>query len=60
MKDGRERTIRYVTDLNGQVLSRVEADTITATDDPEARYFYAGGVRVGEVGNDASARRRTM
>lgn len=53
IKDGRARNVTFVTDINGQVLDRKEADNNTALDDPWDRYFYFNGVRVGEITNNA-------
>jgi YD repeat-containing protein len=51
IKDGRPRSVTFVTDANGQVLSRVEADT-QPSGDPQSQYFYFNGQRVGEITNN--------
>lgn len=53
IKDGRPRNVTFVTDVNGQVLTRTETDNLTAYDDPWSRYYYFNGVRVGELTNNA-------
>lgn len=52
IQDGRPRNVTFVTDVQGQILTRTEADTVTTTGDPWARYLYFGGVRVGDLTND--------
>lgn len=51
IQDGRPRNVTYVTDANGQVLSRIEADSLSS-DDPKNRYWYFNGQRVGELTNN--------
>jgi YD repeat-containing protein len=50
IQDGRPRTVNYVTDLNGQVMSRTEYSP--ATKNPINLYYYFDGIRIGEVGNN--------
>jgi YD repeat-containing protein len=45
----RARTVQFVTDLTGQVMSRTEYST--ATDNPKDIYYYFNGLRVGDLGN---------
>ncbi len=49
----RPRTVNFVTDLNGQVMSRTEYSS--ATDNPKDIYYYFNGLRVGDVGNHGSS-----
>jgi YD repeat-containing protein len=49
IKDGRPRNVTFVTDVNGQVLTRTEDDNNAGTDDPWDRYYYFSGVRIGEI-----------
>ncbi|MFC5373275.1 LysM peptidoglycan-binding domain-containing protein [Brevundimonas faecalis] len=51
IQDGRPRNVTYITDANGQVLTRTEADNLSHAD-PMSRYYYFNGQRVGEVTND--------
>lgn len=51
IRDGRPRNVTFVTDANGQVLSRKEADSLS-TGDPQSRYWYFNGQRVGETTNN--------
>lgn len=57
--DGRPRTVTFVTDSQGQVLTRREADRITATGDPFSQYVYFNGQRIGEITNDATFTQRS-
>jgi YD repeat-containing protein len=50
IQDGRPRTVNYVTDLNGQVMSRTEYSQVTTN--PINLYYYFNGVRMGEVSNN--------
>jgi YD repeat-containing protein len=50
IQDGRARTVNYVTDIYGQVMSRKEYSQ--ATYNPETIYYYFNGLRVGDIGND--------
>jgi YD repeat-containing protein len=50
IQDGRPRSVNYVTDLNGQVMSRTEYSS--AADNPKEIYYYFNGIRVGDVGNN--------
>lgn len=53
--DGRPRTVSYVTDSQGQVLTRQEADNVSTRGDPRELYYYFGGVRVGDIGNNGTS-----
>lgn len=53
VKDGRARNVTFVTDVQGQVLSRTELDNVTTTGDPKDLYYYFGGLRIGEITNNA-------
>ncbi len=48
--DGRPRSVAYLTDANGQVMSRKESSS--ATNNPINLYYYFNGMRVGDVTND--------
>ncbi|GLK50146.1 hypothetical protein GCM10017620_31200 [Brevundimonas intermedia] len=52
IQDGRPRNVTFITDVNGQVLRRTEADNNASLSDPKDVYYYFGGVRVGEVTNN--------
>ncbi len=54
INDDRDRTVTFVTDANGQVLTRTEVDTNLTLDDPKDQYFYFSGRRIGEVTNNGS------
>lgn len=49
--DARPRTVTFVTDAQGQVLLRSEAD-YTSYADPIDRYFYFNGQRIGQTTNN--------
>lgn len=53
INDGRPRSVNYVTDSFGQVLSRDEYDG-KSTGDPHQRYYYFNGLRVGAIGNNGT------
>jgi YD repeat-containing protein len=55
INDDRDRTVSYVTDARGQVLSRKEVDTNTSTGDPKQLHYYFDGMKVGEVSNNGPA-----
>jgi YD repeat-containing protein len=50
--DGRSRTVTYVTNAEGHVLSRQEADYIAATGDPRQLRYQFDGRQLGDIGND--------
>jgi len=50
IQDGRPRTVSYVTDAAGQILSRVEASS--ASSNPIEYYYDFNGIRVGQIGNN--------
>jgi YD repeat-containing protein len=50
IQDGRPRTVSYVTDAAGQILSRVEASS--ASSNPVEYYYDFNGMRLGDIGNN--------
>jgi len=50
IQDGRPRTVSYVTDASGKILSRVEASS--ASSNPAEYYYDFNGMRVGDIGNN--------
>ena len=40
----------YVDDANGQVMTRTESSA--AASNPKQLYYYFGGIRIGDVGNN--------
>ena len=50
IQDGRPRTVSYVTDAAGQILSRVESSS--ASSNPAEYYYDFNGMRVGDIGNN--------
>ena len=53
IKDGQPRTVTFVSDSNGQVLTRKVDDNKSNTPkDPWNRYLYFNGLRVGDMTND--------
>ncbi|HYC68886.1 pesticin C-terminus-like muramidase [Brevundimonas sp.] len=54
INDDRDRTVTFVTDANGQVLTRTELDNNASLADPKDQYFYFSGRRIGEVTNNGS------
>ena len=54
INDDRDRTVSYVTDARGQVLSRKEVDNLS-TGDPRQLSYYFDGLKVGEVSNNGPA-----
>lgn len=53
IEDGDPRRVTYASEVNGQVLSRVEAATSTAGA-VENYYYYFDGIRMGDVSNKGS------
>jgi len=51
--DGRPRTVSYVTDAAGQILSRTESSA--AASNPVEYYYDFNGVRVGDIGNNGTS-----
>ena len=52
--DGRPRTVTFVHDSTGQIISRDEADNDLNKGDPRALYYRFGGKLMGEVGNNGT------
>ncbi|HBK90837.1 MAG TPA: hypothetical protein DDZ68_04100, partial [Parvularcula sp.] len=52
INDGRPRDVTYVTDLNGQIIRRDEADGNTSNGDPHERTYRFAGKQIGYVGNN--------
>ena len=52
ISDGRPRTVTYVTNAEGQILSRREADNNAAAGDPRQLRYQFEGRQLGEVSND--------
>ncbi len=46
INDGRPRDVTYVTDLNGQIIRRDEADTVGANGDPHERTCRFAGKQI--------------
>jgi hypothetical protein len=53
--DGRPRTVSFVTDVNGMVLSRDENDNNPNIGDPKQLHYYFNGIAVGDVSNDGTS-----
>ncbi len=51
--DGRDRTVNYTTDAQGQILSRIE--TSAAATNPKDLFYYFDGVRIGDVSNNGTS-----
>jgi LysM repeat protein len=50
----RSRTISYVSDALGQVLSRVEQDQ-SSTGDPKDLHYYFDGMKIGDISNNGTS-----
>jgi hypothetical protein len=55
VNDGRPRSISFVNDMAGQVLSRTESDNKPEAD-PSQHYYYFGGKLMGSNGNNGNGR----
>jgi LysM repeat protein len=53
--DNRDRTISYVSDALGQVLSRVEQDQNTSAGDPKDLHYYFDGMKIGDISNNGTS-----
>jgi YD repeat-containing protein len=52
--DGRSRTVTFVTDQNGMVVDRREADGNYAAGDPHEVHYEFAGLQLGEIGNNGT------
>jgi YD repeat-containing protein len=52
--DGRSRTVSFVTDIDGKVLQRDEADSLSGGD-PRELHYYFNGIQLGDVSNDGTS-----
>jgi YD repeat-containing protein len=52
ISDGRPRTVAYVTNAEGQILSRREADNVATKGDPRQLRYQFDGRQLGDVSND--------
>jgi YD repeat-containing protein len=55
IQDGRPRTVTFISDVNGQILQRDEADNNGSTGDPRDLHYYFDGMRVGDVSNNGTS-----
>src|SRR5690606_31904568 len=53
--DGRPRTVRFIHDENGHVLSREEDETLYNRGNPRQIYYRFDGKQLGEISNDGTA-----
>ncbi|MDR3660604.1 MAG: DUF4214 domain-containing protein, partial [Mycobacterium sp.] len=51
--DGRPRTVYYVTNALGEILSRTESSA--ASSNPVEYYYYLNGMQVGDIGNNGTS-----
>ena len=52
--DGRPRTVSFVTNADGTIIQRDEADA-SSSGDPREIYYYFQGMRVGDVSNNGTS-----
>src|SRR5690606_33974771 len=55
ISDGRPRTVRFIHDENGHVLSREEDETAYNRGNPRQIYYRFDGKQLGEISNDGTA-----
>lgn len=55
IQDGRPRTISFVTDVNGQILTRQESDNNATQGDPKELHYYFNGMGVGDISNNGTS-----
>jgi YD repeat-containing protein len=54
IQDGRSRTVSFVNNAEGQILSRDESDSL-GTGDPRQLHYYFNGQRIGDISNNGSS-----
>jgi YD repeat-containing protein len=54
IQDGRPRTVSFISDGNGLILQRDEADN-QAGGDPRELHYYFNGIRVGDISNNGTS-----
>ncbi|MGH7486906.1 MAG: LysM peptidoglycan-binding domain-containing protein, partial [bacterium] len=52
--DGRPRTVSFVTDAEGKILQRDEADNQSGGD-PRELHYYFNGIQVGDISNNGTS-----
>jgi YD repeat-containing protein len=52
---GRQPTVNFITDSNGQVLKRDETEPSNTTKNPHEIHFYFNGIQVGDVSNNGTS-----
>ncbi|WP_432200672.1 putative toxin [Erythrobacter sp. W53] len=55
INDGRARSVTYINNAEGQVISRKEKDNNHSAGDPSQIYYRFGGKEIGRVGNDGTS-----
>ncbi|WP_379549958.1 LysM peptidoglycan-binding domain-containing protein [Qipengyuania sp. DGS5-3] len=55
INDGRPRTVSYINNAEGQVISRKEKDNNHTQGDPSEIYYRFGGKEIGRVGNNGTS-----
>jgi YD repeat-containing protein len=55
IQDGRPRSVTFITDANGQILQRDEADNNASNGDPRELHYYFNGIKVGDVSNNGTS-----
>jgi hypothetical protein len=54
IQDGRPRSLNFVTDINGQILTRTETDNLSSGD-PKELHYYFNGMGVGDISNNGTS-----
>ncbi|WP_231625058.1 LysM peptidoglycan-binding domain-containing protein, partial [Novosphingobium sp. AAP93] len=55
IQDGRPRTVSFVTDVSGQILTRQESDNNATQGDPKELHYYFNGMGVGDISNNGTS-----